>query len=351
MKKLKTIYMATTLTYKPKQVSKKLLNDLGERALDVIVNRFGLGSDAERKTLESIGQRYGITRERVRQIENAALNTLRKSDSYGAHETAFTELANYIKKLGGVVAEDELLGSLAKDNETQNHIHFHLVLADHFQDHREDDVFKKRWSVDDATALRVHNALQNLYSGLSTEELLSENELMARFLKHLKDITEDYRNDEIVKRWIRLSKKIDKNPLGEWGKADSKNVKTRGVKDYAYLMMRNHGSPMHFREVAQAISKTFNKKCHSATCHNELIKDPRFVIVGRGIYGLKEWGYKEGVVRDVIADILKKEGSMGKEEVVDRVMKERYVKRNTILVNLQNPKYFKKNKDGKYSVK
>jgi hypothetical protein len=340
----------TTLSYKPKQVSKKLLNELSERALDVITNRFGLGTDAERKTLESIGQRYGITRERVRQIENSALSTLRKSESYTAHEAVFEELAGYIKKLGGVVAEDELLSAIAKDSETQNHIHFHLVLADQFHDHREDNNFKKRWSVDDATTLRVHNALANLYGNLSTEELLSENELITRFLKNIKDVAEDYRNDEIVRRYLRLSKQIDKNPLGEWGKSDSKNVKTRGVKDYAYLMMRNHGSPMHFREVAQSISKTFNKKCHSATCHNELIKDARFVIVGRGIYGLKEWGYKEGVVRDVIAEILKKEGAMTKEEVVDRVMKERYVKRNTILVNLQNPKYFKKNKEGKYSV-
>jgi hypothetical protein len=31
-------------------------------------------------------------------------------------------------------------------------------------------------------------------------------------------------------------------------------------------------------------------------------------------------------------------------------MKERYVKENTIMVNLQNQKYFKKDKEGKYSV-
>ena len=107
---------------------------------------------------------------------------------------------------------------------------------------------------------------------------------------------------------------------------------------------------MHFREVARAVASTFDKNCHTATCHNELIKDKRFVLVGRGIYALSEWGYKSGVVRDVIIEFLKKNGPMSKEDIVEQVMKERYLKKNTILVNLQNVKYFKKNKTGLYTI-
>src|SRR3989338_2044922 len=114
--------------------------------------------------------------------------------------------------------------------------------------------------------------------------------------------------------------------------------------------MRRHGSPMPFKEVTDAIAQTFIRKEHYDTTHNELIKDPRFVLVGRGLYALAEWGYKTGIARDVIRDILKKEGPMEKEKVVEKVMKERYFKRNTILVNLANPKYFKKNKNGLYSA-
>jgi thioredoxin reductase len=114
--------------------------------------------------------------------------------------------------------------------------------------------------------------------------------------------------------------------------------------------MRRNGSPMHFKEVADSISKTFNKKVHYATCHNELIKDPRFVLVGRGMYALSEWGYKAGIAREVIRDILKRDGPLSKEEVVKRVNKERYFKTNTILVNLVNQKYFKKNKSGLYTA-
>ena len=116
------------------------------------------------------------------------------------------------------------------------------------------------------------------------------------------------------------------------------------VRDYAYLIIRKHGSPIHFREVANLIEKTFKKRAHFATTHNELIKDARFVLVGRGLYALSEWGYEKGVVKDVIASILKKEGPMAKDEIIKKVLKERYVKENTVLVNLQNPKFFKKNK-------
>ena len=147
-----------------------------------------------------------------------------------------------------------------------------------------------------------------------------------------------------------MSKTVGKNPLGEWGRASSPNIRTRGVKDLAYLVMRRHGSPMHFKEVTDSIGKTFGKKTHYATCHNELIKDSRFVLVGRGMYALSEWGYKSGTAREVITDILKKEGPLSKEEVVKRVNKERYFKKNTILVNLVNSKYFKKNKNGLYTL-
>jgi DNA-directed RNA polymerase delta subunit len=122
------------------------------------------------------------------------------------------------------------------------------------------------------------------------------------------------------------------------------------MRDYAFLVIRKHGSPIHFREVAKQIEKLFGKKAHVATTHNELIKDPRFVLVGRGLYALAEWGYMSGVVKDVIKKVIEKHGPLTKDQVIEKVLKERYVKENTIIVNLQNPKYFKKDREGKYSI-
>lgn len=338
------------ISFKPKQVTKRLLSNLQDRSHDIIVNRYGLGDTAESKTLEAIGKKYGITRERVRQIENAALAAIRKSDTFKIEHKVFSELKTVIEAMGALVHEDDFLSYISKDKSVQNHVRFYLVLGDHFEKLKEDDHFHPRWTVDGELSEMVHDALHSIYQSLSDKELLSEDDLVKRFLNELKDVASQYKNEEVARRWLGISKRIGKNPLGEWGPSESQNIKTRGIKDYAFLMMRKHGSPMHFREVAKAIQDTFGKKTHVATTHNELIKDPRFVLVGRGYYALAEWGYKPGVVRDVIAEILKKEGPLTKEDVVERVLKERFLKKNTILVNLQNPKYFKKLSDGRYNV-
>lgn len=338
------------ISFKPKQVTKRLLSNLHDRAHDIIVNRYGLNDGADSKTLEAIGKKYGITRERVRQIENAAITAIRKSDLFKQEHKVFSELKALIESTGAMVHEDDFLSFISKDKSVQNHVRFYLVLGDEFKKLKEDDHFNARWTVDEELSEVVHEALQSVYRTLNDKELLSEEDLVSRFIRELKDVAEHYKNEEVARRWLNISKKIGKNPLGEWGPAESQNIKTRGIKDYAFLMMRKHGSPMHFREVAKAIADTFGRKTHVATTHNELIKDPRFVLVGRGYYALAEWGYKPGIVRDVIKEILVKEGPLSKEDVIDRVLKERFLKKNTILVNLQNPKYFKKLSDGRYSV-
>lgn len=337
-----------TITFKPKQVSKRLLSVLPDRNYDVIINRFGLGEDTEKKTLESIGKKYGITRERVRQIENFAINAIKKSDVFEKEQDTFGELHEAIDNLGAVVSEEDLLGHFSNDKSVQNHINFFLVLGEPFNKKNEDDHFKHRWSINDELADQIHTSLKKLYANLDDDAIVPESEIISNFFEHLKDISDKYKNEEIAKRWLSMSKVISKNHFGEWGKASSSNIKARGMRDYAYLVIRRHGSPMHFKEVADAISRVFSKDAHVATCHNELIKDKRFILVGRGLYALSEWGYKQGVVRDVIREILKREGPMSREDIVARVLKERYVKENTITVNLQNGSHFKKNKNGLY---
>ena len=339
-----------TITFNPKQVTKRLLAVLSDRARDVVVSRFGLGTDTERKTLEAIGAKYKITRERVRQIENYAIASIKKSDVYHKEAVVMEELREHIVALGGIVCEDGLLTYLSPNESVQNHINFLLVLGDFFRREKEDEHFKHRWIVDEAVAKQVHESLHKLYDGLSHDDLVPEGEMVASFLEYLKGISEQYKNEEIIKRWLSISKAIKSNPLGEWRVASSPNVSARGIRDYAFLVIRRHGSPMHFTEVAKAILEVFGKKAHTATCHNELIKDSRFVLVGRGLYALTEWGYEKGVVRDVIKKILKKEGPLTKDQVVDKVLKERHVKENTILVNLQNPSFFKRDTKGRYAA-
>lgn len=111
---------------------------------------------------------------------------------------------------------------------------------------------------------------------------------------------------------------------------------------------------MHFTKIAERINKIHfdSRKAYPPTVHNELILNARYILVGRGIYALKEWGYKPGVVAEVISDILKKAGQpMKRGEIVDSVLKQRLVKKNTIHLALTDQKRFNKLSDGRYILR
>lgn len=329
---------------------KSLLSGISDRGREVLTLRFGLGTSPKRETLESIGERWSITRERVRQIEASAIESIRASKAFKDATASFDELCAYMESLGTIVPEDDLLAGLAGDEKTRNRFRFLLVVGSAFFRERETEEFYARWHVDHGTAKRVHEALTKLYHSLSDDEVVSENELFERFLAELREIDAAYRNEEILKRWLSLSKIIGSNPLAEWGKRHAPAIRTKGIRDYAYLVIKQTKEPMHFRDVANAITTLFAKKAHVATTHNELMKDDRFVLVGRGLYALAEWGYKPGVVREVIREVLTGKGPLTRDEVIESVKKVRYVKDNTILVNLNDPRFFKRLKNGTYAL-
>lgn len=337
------------ITFNPKNVVKKLTSSLNERTRDIVFHRFGIGDLEQKKTLEAIGQEYGITRERVRQIENFALNSIKQSPVYKSSEDAFGELKSFFAQKGKIVSENEFLNFFSPGRNLQNHIYFLLVLGDDFTRLKEDDEFCHRWTTDIEVANKVHGALRRLHKEITKDDLISEEEIISALKRHIQNTHKEEISDiEALSSWLNLSKIIAKNTLNEWGHSASPSINPRRMRDYIFLALRKQGSPMHFSEIAREISQSFGRQAHPATVHNELIKDNKFVLVGRGLYALGDWGYKNGIVRDVIKEILKSQGALAKEEIIKSVLKERYVKENTILVNLQNRNYFKRDKEGKY---
>ncbi|MFT7644391.1 MAG: hypothetical protein ACI9BF_000034 [Candidatus Paceibacteria bacterium] len=338
------------ISFKPKQISKTLLEVLPERACDVLEKRYGLGKDGETFTLEAIGQSYGITRERVRQIENYGIQSIQKSEVYKKSCDLFLEMQKLIDQLGGgLIAEHVLLDELSDDPITRNHLYFILIVGDPFYKSKENPHYTHRWFTERKTADSVEKALKNVYKNLNRDELVSEIDIISRFRTELVELSDSH-DDQVLRRWLQISKQIGCNPLGDWGPAESPNIRVKGIRDYAYLSVKRHGSPMHFREVANTINDLFDHQAHVATTHNELIKDSRFVLVGRGLYALTEWGYTAGVVKDVLHGVLEQEGPLSREELIDKVRKERYVKDNTILVNLQDTSLFRKLANGTYTL-
>lgn len=338
------------LAFKPQQVSKRLVAHLPQRSQDVIVSRYGLSDKKGAETLDAIGKRYKITRERVRQIENNAIKSIQDSPALAKETPAFQSLENAIRDMGAILPEHSILTEFATDPETKNHLYFLMVVGKPFMTKKEDEHFKARWFVDDQVAKAVEDALKTVHNTVKPEDVVTEDKLVDHVMTCLSRVNVKYKNRDTVKRWLELSNCLMRNPLGEWGRQSAPGIKLKNIRDHAYLVLKRHGSPMHFREVAKGIEKLFGKKAHQATTHNELIKDKRFVLVGRGLYALKEWGYRPGHVIDIIKHNLKEKGAMSREELIKAVGKERHVKLNTILVNLQNNSSIVKTKDGKYAL-
>ncbi len=332
------------------KITEEFLAALPKRSREVLERRFGVGKSRERKTLEAIGSSYGITRERVRQIEAHGLNKLRRNEPREKKREVFDLLKNELLKRGGISEEDKFLTELAALPEDKNPIRFLLALDSEVKRLKEDDDFHYRWSADDKLASSAEASLKNLHEELEGSEPLEGTELKSKLAEHAKKVSGEDLDEPALSSWLSISKRLGQNKLGEWGLVDSPHISPRGVRDLAYLVMKKHGSPLHFAETAAAIKKTLGEKAHVQTVHNELIKDDRFVLVGRGLYALKEWGYEPGTVSDIIRKILASAGPLEKEKLMEKVLKERHVKPATILINLQNKKNFKPLEDGRITL-
>jgi len=325
------------------KICQDLIKDLPQRQKDIVEQRFGL-EDEERKTLEAIGQVYGITRERVRQIEEDGFSKIRpKLEKY---QEVFQYFEGEMEKFGGLRKEDILLNSLA-GSKFQNQVFFLLILGEKFQRFAENKVFHSLWAIDQNSFNFAKEVLDFLSKKLlEINQPLSFANLLKKANLQFKSLT-----SRSLQSYLEISKRIQPGIEGNYGLKDWPEINPRGVRDRAYLVFKKEKRPLHFAQVTRLINNSKFEKISQPpaliqTVHNELIKDQRFVLVGRGLYALGEWGYQPGVVKDVISMILQEEKKpLTKGEIIDRVLKQRIVKVNTILLNLG---HFPKTANGKY---
>jgi len=337
-----------------KEFVSSLLSNLNERSKEVIEKRFGINGEKDRNTLASIGNNYQVTRERIRQIESSAKKVMRETEAYKKDAQKFIDfLKAEFDKFGGVISENEFLNYITEDPELKNMLHFLLHLSEPFYVEKKKDLKDKVWFTDKKKYESFEKSLEKLYKDLANDKLMTEKEIIDRFAKRLKEhgADETILQNDTVRNLLKISKKIASNKLGQWGLAESRNINIKGVRDSAYLILKNYGQPMHFKEITEEIKKQFGRDVNVATVHNELIKDDRFLLVGRGKYGLKEWGkYSGGTVLDVISEVLKEsKKALSKDEIIEKVLSRKEVRPQTVLINLSNSK-FRRTKDGRYAL-
>lgn len=332
----------------------ELIADLTHRQKEVLNKRFCLdGRAKESVTLAELGKRYGITRERVRQIENAAFAAVRKKISGGTGKDLFLFIRNYFTGVAGVCRHDKLAGELPPicGALTPIQLGFLLEADNGYAFHPEDKNFYDFWHCGEKSfqlAASIIDKTRRYFLSNKDEILTKKN-----FQEILSAVAENHRiSDMLGAHILSISKKFGVNQYGDFGLSEWPEINPRTVRDRAYLVLKNLGKPAHFREIAALIKQREfdDKKVHASTVHNELIKDKRFVLVGRGIYALAERGYQPGTAQEVIRRILKTKGPLPAKDLVRAVLAERMFKENTVLLNLQNKRFFRRLADGRYHV-
>ena len=331
-----------------KQIYQKLTKGLGQKTKDIFDRRFGVKT-GEPETLEAIGQTLGITRERVRQIEEVGFSFVRKQNKE-LLDNVFAEFTLYFKNKGGVKKEEVILDELGGKNQ-KPYVLFLLTLGEQFSRVCEKKDFYYFWSTIPSAPTKVKETLNSFVQDMQKlGKPVSKKEFYASFSSNCG------LSEEAVLSYLEVSKTIQENKEGKIGLTEWPEIKPRGVKDKAFLVFKKHGKPLHFTKVAELIDKLEynlpNKKTYPQTVHNELIKDSRFVLVGRGTYALQEWGYVPGTIKDIIVKVLKeKKEPVHKEDIVKEVLLQRLVAKNTVLMNLNNKKHFSKDENDRYFLR
>jgi hypothetical protein len=319
-----------------------------EREREIISRRFGLFDRKE--TLEQIGEMLGITRERVRQLEKSVIGRLAAAAEQSSlpHVGEFeTKVLEILEKSGQVARVSKLTSNMSDISTREEHARVAFISQL-------------------APKLTLINEDDNFYASVSIKAINDEKTLRARVAKlveTIKKIGEPQTISQIAKE-AAIENKDEAEALAttskqlatlnnRWGLIKWPMVNPKNIRDKIYVILKENGKHMHFNEISESIKDSDFKRKDVTTqaIHNELIKDKRFVLVGRGIYALKEWGYEKGTVADIISEVLREAGEpLHRDEIVKRVLKSRFVKETTILLNLQGKPQFKRVAKATYAL-
>ena len=311
-----------------------------EREREIIARRFGLFD--RRETLEQIGELLGITRERVRQLEKAVIARLKATAENGKlpHvQDVEKTILSQLHQMGEVARVSDLSSSITAENTRtdQSRVAFLAELCPSLVVIEDNDHFHYAVGV---KAIRDEKRIKSTVAALlDTIKKGGEAVTIESITK-----TANVESAEQARALASISKDLA-TLNGRWGLIKWPMVNPKNIRDKIYVILKEKGAHMHFNEIASAIKDSDFKRKDVTTqaIHNELIKDKRFVLIGRGIYALKEWGYKKGTVADIISEVLREANEpLHRDEIVKRVLKSRFVKETTILLNLQGKQQFKR---------
>lgn len=314
-----------------------VLAGMPERSRTIVAKRFGV-TGRKPMTLQAIGNVYDITRERVRQIVQSGVRTAREHADDAVVAAVRTRLTDYLRTHHGIAMEETIIKELADGNvKEEGAIRFFIEsVADvDFVNAKKFPVAERVVAMHDFDTQKWHMVHTTVKDALKTAARTHTSHALHKIVT---DTHGAIAHDEFV-TYLVVSREIGKNPFDKWGLVEWDEISPRGVREKALLVMKEQGTPMHFREIAAAIDVAGlgknGRTSHPQTVHNELIRDKNFVLVGRGVYAIANKNYVRGTVKDVIEKVLATASEpLTAQDVIERVLAMRYVKPSTVRVNL-----------------
>lgn len=343
------------------EITGELLNHLKDRPKEIIIRRFGLDGKAP-KILNEIGQEFGITRERVRQIECDSFKRLRLIKKSQSFKELIDIVRDVISSSGGFYEKRKLKERLKKDitQKERNQLMFVLNGSNRLKYQKGTLALKGFWFIEEKGLVKkiseVHELIVKHIKKTKNPHTLKE---IMKYVKNpesekaLNSFFDEKYGEIRLRMILEMSQTLEQNILEEWGLKNWKIISERGSREKALLILKKHEKPMHFKEITDLINNNWDdKKALPQTVHNELIKDDKFILVGRGIYGLSDWDFLEGTVKELVIDFLKKQSDpMDRDEIISHIKSKKQVKKATILVTLANKDIFGKDEEGFYFLK
>jgi len=317
-----------------------------EKEKEVLIRRFSLNGH-KRETLENIGKRFSVTRERIRQIEKTIFKKLSSDNNLKDY---LNKVKSLISQEGGLVSFNNLVLKTKASGQEEETLLFLILNSNPNLKEIENKDFKKFWHLKTLNFSEINEVERKIRNFLANEKIPVVLDVIIQAFKN-----SDIENKKLIASIISTSNNIGKDIEGKFGLMTWGVIRPKNTRDRAYVIFKKIKKPLHYKKLTELItgqkSKNY-KKISVEAVHNELIRDPRFVLVGRGLYALKEWGYKPGTVADVMEEIFKEANRpMYKEEIIEKVLDKRFVKKNTILLNLQEKPQFIRVKRSVYRLK
>ncbi len=339
----------TTINNDFQEIIREVMSILSQKEQEVISKRNAITTPV-RMTLQAIGEDMFITRERVRQIEKKAISKIERNQKNLKIKEVVALVEQSLKKFQNLAKEKLFIKYLEQEGTKQEALGVYYIALQISQQTgllRKTQTLAKTWynkTLLNETEIKgvVKEAVLLLKS---KESAIEEQTLIDSIAKKLSI------SAELVPNILNITNEV-KNLEGVYGLANWRNVNPKSIKDKAVIILKRAHRPLHFRTINKLIhdSQFDHKQVTVEAVHNELIRYEDFVLVGRGLYALSEWGYTKGTVKDVIYQILKEHGPLKKKEIVEHVLKKRQVKIGTISLNLQKNTEFKRVGRAIYSI-